>query len=219
MPAINPSLDFRLRRIRSRRAFSLFELLIVVAMMAIIAGIAIPRLQPSVASQLEKTAQVLIDDLAYARSLAVANESSYKITFSSTKSCYALTHSGTNAALDDLPPSLFDDSPGDTASQLTDFEQLPHFGAPVKIHTVLAVSDGSDSVVVTETAVGDVEFRSLGGTTRAETTTIWLASGSRDDRLFLPITINPVTGLASAGELQGRGPVMPVSSAPAPISL
>ena len=95
-------------------AFTLLELLLVVAIVGILVGVLLPNMQPAVYDQLRSTAQIVATDLAYARSLAVANNDNYRITFDLNANQYVLTHSGTNAALNTLPKTPFS-SPGDPA--------------------------------------------------------------------------------------------------------
>ena len=65
----------------SSHAFTLLELLLVVAIVGILVGVLLPDMQPAVYDQLRSTAQIVATDLAYARSLAVANNDNYRITF------------------------------------------------------------------------------------------------------------------------------------------
>ena len=56
---------------RQRAGFSLVELLIVVSLMAVLAGAIIPHMQPDVVSQLTNLAHILVVDLGYAQNLAI----------------------------------------------------------------------------------------------------------------------------------------------------
>jgi prepilin-type N-terminal cleavage/methylation domain-containing protein len=184
---------------RQSAGFSLIELLLVIAVLAILAGLVLPRSNPSLYDQLRAAAQVLRTDLAYARSLAVTNNSSYRITFDATGNRYVLEHSGSKAALDPLPDSPFRD-PDDPATQhVVELERLPHVGPGVRI--VTAASSGTVTQRVT-----DVEFGPLGETTRSSPTVVWLAAGQGADTRYLWLTINPVTGLTDA---EYRGAVGP----------
>jgi hypothetical protein len=51
-----------------------------------------------------------------------------------------------------------------------------------------------------------VEFGPLGETTQSEPTLVWLASGSGTIRRYIPISVNPVTGVSSIGDLQATSP-------------
>lgn len=182
-------------------AFSLVELMIVVALMGILAGMVIPHFQPPLNEQLRGTASVVAADLDYARSLAVTNNSAYRLTFSTAENRYVLTHAGTNAALDALPATPFRPR-GDAPHEHTcDLDQLPHLGATVYLHAVVKHTTSLERV-------GDVEFGPLGGTTRPEPTVVWLLCGADTSRRFLPLTIDPITGLVSVGEIQMTVPVV-----------
>jgi len=184
---------------QANAAFSLIELLIVVAVMGILIGIVLPHFQPPLSEQLHGAASIVAADLEYARNLAVTNGSTYRTTFDLSGNRYVLTHSGSNSVLDTLPSTPFR-PPSDARDEHTcDLDELPHIGATVHVH---AVSEG----VRTWKPVDDVEFGPLGGTTRSEPTTVWLQCGSGHDRRFLPLTISPTTGLVAVGEIQSADP-------------
>ncbi|MBN1396026.1 MAG: GspH/FimT family pseudopilin [Pirellulales bacterium] len=180
------------RRQRTSAAFSLLELLLVIAVAAILAAVALPSAQPAVVEQLRSTARIMAADLAYARSLAVVNNSKYKIDFDLDENRYALSHSGSNSSLDQLPTSPFA-SPGDPSDQyVVDLDELPRVGPKAQL---AAATAGASA-----TAVADIEFGPLGQTTRAAATTIRLTSGSGKQKRYIELTVNPATGIAFIGE-------------------
>ncbi len=186
-------------RRRQSAGFSLVELLIVLAVMGILAGLILPRTNPSLYDQLRSAAQILRTDLAYGRSLAVTNDSTYRLVFDAANNRYILEHSGPRAALDILPDSPFR-SPGDPPDQhVVDLDELPHMGASVRIVTVVTIA------AVPET-VTDVEFGPLGETTRLSPTVVWLAAGRGDDTRYFSLTVNPVTGLTEVEYRASEGP-------------
>lgn len=186
--------------------FSLLELLLVVAIVGILAAVLLPSAQPAVYDQLRSTAQILATDLAYARSLAVANNDNYRVTLNLTSNSYVLTHSGPNPALAQLPPALF--SPGDPPSQHTvKLGDLPHAGPAVRL--AAAATNGASLQ-----SVGDVEFGPLGQTVRPDPTTIWLAAGSGDQKRYITLEVNPVTGLIQIGAYSNVGPPAGVAQVP-----
>lgn len=185
---------------RARAAgFSLVELLVVIAIVAILAGAVITQAQPSIGEGLRATARVVAADMDRARELAVAGSSSYRITFDVAQNSYRLTHTGADSRLDTLPPSPFGD-PQDRPTECTQkLNNLPHLGASVALQSVLRRGAASPSADY-------VEFGPLGETTQSEPTVIWLASGSGAARRYISVTINPVTGVSSIGELQATSP-------------
>lgn len=183
----------------TRRAFSLVELLIVLSIVGVLAALIVPHLDPGMQSQLESAGEIVAGDLAYARSLAVANNSSYEITFNPSGNRYTLRHSGGNTLLDALPPSPHhhpDDPPDE---QITDFDELPHLGPAARLEVVLRMTSPPQQVA-------SVEFGPLGETTRSEPTVIWLSIGGGDGQRRLPIRIDPISGLADVGRLQAAPP-------------
>ncbi|MBW3598848.1 MAG: prepilin-type N-terminal cleavage/methylation domain-containing protein [Planctomycetes bacterium] len=187
------------RKGQSPRGMSLIEILMVVVLMSVMAAALVPQFQPNVASQLESVAQIVAADLDYARSLAVANGSTYRVALDVAGQRYVLTHSGTNPMLDVLPPAPFR-KPGDPPDQhIVELADLPRFGPLVELA-------GAQKVAGSTQVVTDVEFAPLGGTTRSETTLVWLACGQGGDRRYLPIAVDPVTGVTSIGELQLNRP-------------
>jgi type II secretory pathway pseudopilin PulG len=171
----------------------------VIAIVGLLAALVLPRFEPSINDGLESAAQVLSADLAYARNLAVTNGSSYRWTFNIASNQCVLDHSGTNLALEVLPPSPFRRL-GDPADRLTtDFDDLPHLGPAATLVAAQTLSG-------TWQSVADVEFGPLGSTTRVTPTVVWLGAGAADNRRYLSVSIDPVTGLAAIGQLQATPP-------------
>src|SRR5437762_3165015 len=87
------------------RGLTLIELLLTLAVLGILAAILIPQLSGDLPERLSAAAQVVSADLDYARSLAVANNTSYTITFDPGSNRYYLRHSGPNPQFNTLPAS------------------------------------------------------------------------------------------------------------------
>jgi Tfp pilus assembly protein FimT len=192
-----------MRHSHSRRpAFSLVELLIVVATLGIVAAVVVSSSSPDAASHLQSAGAILTSDLAYARSLAVANGSKYRLTFDAGANKYTLTHSGTNAALNTLPSGPMG-VPSDPATQKTaDLAQLPTLGTRVRL---LAVQRGSQSYTQSF-----VEFTPLGATSSSAATTVWLTAGSGAAQRYLAVQVNAVTGLATCGTPTAAAPSLSI---------
>src|SRR5688500_572070 len=123
--------------------FTLIELMIVVALLSLVAATIIPNANPSLRDQLEGAAEILSGDIAFARSLAVANDSNYRIAFDFTQNRYVLTHTGTNPALNDLPRSPYALSSDPTNQHIVRLANLPHLGGTARLHTARALSTSS----------------------------------------------------------------------------
>jgi prepilin-type N-terminal cleavage/methylation domain-containing protein len=178
----------------ARRGLTLVELLITLVVISIVAAMLIPQLGQQIPDQLLAAAEIVAADVEYARSLAVVNNSKYKITFEVPENRYYLMHTGTNTLLHVLPPSAFRQNDDPPDRQTTDLADLPMSNPVVELIRVTA-SGGA------LTSVSDVEFTPLGGTTRPGVTTIWLKCGSGEDALFIPIEVNPATGLVEIGAM------------------
>jgi type II secretory pathway pseudopilin PulG len=177
--------------------------LVVITIMAIVAGVVLTKFDSVSHDQLLGAAQIVAADAAHARNLAVTNNSSYKITFDRAANRYVITHSGTNGALDVLPTSAFHSASGSTTQHATDLSSLPLGSSLVS----LAVVEASNPLSAgTPVEVLDVEFGPLGETTRTLRTTVWLSAGASRERKFIGIEIDPVTGLASIGTVQTTVP-------------
>jgi prepilin-type N-terminal cleavage/methylation domain-containing protein len=182
-------------RHRSIAGFSLIELLLVISIMAILAGLVMPKSGPAIHDQLVSAARIMAADLAYARSLAVAQSSPYRITFDLTNNRYILQ----NSEGKDLPQATFD-SPDDTPKRhVVDLGQLPNMAAVVRL---VAVARGENSM----TQASDVEFGRLGETTCSDPTHIWLSAGQGSAARYIKLSVNPVTGLTMIGDFSGEGP-------------
>lgn len=189
----------------SRRGFcrqagyTLIEILITIAVIGILAAVVIPQMGASVPDQVLGIAQILSSDLDYTRSLAITNGSKYKLTFDLDRNAYVLRHSGTNTALDDLPDHPFRKPSSDPKSLTVSPDDFPRLGTSVKIVSI--VTDETSPKVV-----DSIEFGTLGQTTRAQPTLIWLSSSAGAGEIYLPIRVHPVTGLAEIGDFTTTAP-------------
>jgi prepilin-type N-terminal cleavage/methylation domain-containing protein len=182
-----------------RPGFTLIELLIVFAVVAILVATMMPDTRGSAYDRLESAARVVASDMAYARSLAVAYNSKYRITFDPSNNQYLLEHSGTNSALDTLPNTAFRNTNDPPTQHIVRLADLPGMGAPTELTRAVRVG----SSVQTTT---DVEFGPLGGTMQSEYTVILLAAGNGDDRHRIYLAINPITGLTTIAHTAAEMP-------------
>ncbi len=174
---------------RLHTGFTLLEVLMVIALAGILTAMVLPSAEPSVDEQLRATARILATDLAYARSLAVTNNSRYRVAFDVEGNRYLIEHSGSNPSLDLLPESPFSRTAGPQREMIVALDELPRLGVPVRLEGVF--QDGGSTA--------EVEFGPLGETTAAAETTIWLGAGTGERSRYTWLLIHPVTGLAEVG--------------------
>lgn len=189
------------RRRANTTGLTLLELLIVLSLMVVLAGLVIPRSEPTLRDQLESAAQVLASDLAYGRCLAVVTNSSYCFRFDPANNKYTFQHSGAAASLNDLPRFPYPSAEDTPTQHVVALKDLPHVGATVRLAAVVASGTVSQPV-------GDLEFGPLGGTTRSAGTVIWLCAGKGAAIRYISLSVNPITGLATVGSYSGSGPGM-----------
>jgi prepilin-type N-terminal cleavage/methylation domain-containing protein len=188
-----------------RGGYSLIELLMVIAVMAVVAAALIPSASNSISEQLEAAARVLAADLDYARTLAVTHESKYKAAINTAQHQWTLTHSGTDTALNSLPASPFHLAQEPATQRTTQLRALLGSSVGLSIYSVYA--NGTSL-----TALNEVEFGPLGSTTRSEETVIWLSAGSGRATRYVPVRVNPITGLATVGSFQSTAPPQPAGA-------
>jgi prepilin-type N-terminal cleavage/methylation domain-containing protein len=185
--------------IPARTGFSLFEMLVVLTIMGVLAGIAIPYFSATIADELQSAATVVVADIDYARNLAISNGSDYRLTFDAANNRYQLTHSGTNPLLNSLPSSPFK-APTDTvATQTTRLANLPFSGAEIQLLGALRATGST-------TELTDLTFTALGSTSRTEDTLIWLTAGSGTGRRYIAVRVAAATGIATLDPLTGTAP-------------
>lgn len=182
-----------------RKAFTLVEVIIVFTVIAVVAAMAIRLTEPDAASDLQTAAQVVLIDIDFARSLAASNSSTYRIAFNTSAQSYNIRHQGTNTNFNVLPTTSFH-RVSDSGQQLdAALSDIPALGSAVQIYRV---STGA----FTSGSLSYIDFTPLGGTTNTETSTVWLTSGTGRQQRYLPISVNPVTGLASIGTMVSTAP-------------
>lgn len=185
-----------------RGGYTLIEILITVAVLGILAAVIIPQLGAAATDQVSGAAQIIATDLDYARSLAITNNSKYRIEFQTDQNGYVLTHTGPNAALNLLPVHPFRKPSADAQTLEVALRDFPSVGATVKIASIVTEETSPKSV-------DTIEFNTLGQTTRTQPTVIWLSSSAGAEEIFLPIRVNPITGLTEIGEFTTNVPLTP----------
>lgn len=177
------------RRCRSRAAFTLVEVIIVLGVLAILASLIIPAMHTAGAQSLQSAARKLAADLRLARSLAVQTGSDWSVEFDLATNSYEVTHTGVESV-----PTLR--NPLAAAGQ----EEGPY---EVSFNGVSAGGNLVQQIVLIGVAleqsrapVTDVTFHSGGGTgpSRAEDTLIWIGDRSETGARYVRIRISWITG-------------------------
>lgn len=133
-----------------RQGFTLIELMVVIAIVGVIAGISAPPIFRYVASnRLQTSADRLAADLQYARALSIST--STILRFTSTPAGYQLTDPVSG---DVIREKQFSDEMGLGVNQTADFYPWGMADA-----TVFNISNHSDNVVVNLMLTGIVEVQ------------------------------------------------------------
>lgn len=167
---------------RTRSAFSLVELIVVVAILAIVAALVIPKIGSAGDSQAIAAATILKSDLEVTRSLALTTQQTHSLVFSSDRQSYKVVANYTG---------------GDYAAATA----VAHPVLAQQSFTVtLASKNGMSGVTVVSASFGGaayVTFSSQGEPSSAGTVT--LRSGSTQMQVSIEVLTGTVTVTRTAG--------------------
>ena len=185
---------------RRSPAFTLIEVLIVISLMGILAATIIPSVNPSMREELYAAAEVIEADLGWARTLAVTNNSTYRVTFSTNLHEYDIQHSDpSKPTLHTLPVTPFTPAASTSTKYLVQLQTLSEVSMPIELVGVQTL--GSTLVSVTT-----LDFNFLGATTSTADTKIWIATGKGGERRYLGVRVNHATGLTWVESFQSTLP-------------
>lgn len=177
---------------RPSRGFSLIEILVVVAILAALAGMAVTLSEPSPAARLQMTADMLAADLERAQELALSRGSPHRATFEGAERRFVLKHVGTNAGFHNLPKYV-QTRPSEATTQATyALDERSAYGEYVSVAAFEPASIYVDDEF-------PVQFAADGSLTDGRTATIWLTSTDNGRTVYLPVRIYAVTGVVSIG--------------------
>lgn len=170
-----------------KRGITLVEIVMVVVVMSIAAGLVMISTESFGPQYLQEAAAVLSGDLMLARDAAFTSGADYTVTFDLVQNAYSVAYSGSGSP-PPLERPLSNGSPGSFTVSLAGLHPGGSSGAPVTLYRV--------RTAVSQQDVGTVVFNSRGSTgpARSEDTLIWLARQSGAETRYLKITINWLTG-------------------------
>jgi prepilin-type N-terminal cleavage/methylation domain-containing protein len=172
------------RQFSSRRAFTLVEVSIVVAVMAILIAVALPLMQTGEVELLRSAGDLLASDLRLAQSLAIRDGDNYTLTLAPDG--WKIEYSGAGLA-PELPKPLLGGNGTGYQVRVALFT-----GRPVALAARTAQ---------TNTTVTGITFTATGRTAASEDTRFWLTAGTGPNSRSLPLTVTAATGLITAGDL------------------
>lgn len=173
-----------------RGAFTLVELLMAVAIIAILGYVLLPSVDSIGAQRLDAVARILAADMSLARSLAIQYNTQWSIQFDVPNNRYDLVWSGVGTAppMPENPHALGPQTPGEFRVDVA------------RLGVSTAGSNGAQAagaaLKTSRTSVTDVTFGPLGSTgpQRSEDTVVWLTSGQGTQTKFSRLTVSWVTG-------------------------
>ncbi|GAB6186217.1 hypothetical protein JCM17478_17190 [Thermopirellula anaerolimosa] len=187
------------RRMRTRWAFTLIELLLAFMILAIVLAVAWPSLRPSSHEQLRAAAQIVAAELWQARDYAITFNSKYRVVFDVPGNRLYWKHAGNNPALDVLPADVVVESGGDPKMRVLDLgERSALIG---RVHLL-----GAATFDASAKPVEFVEFGPTGSLETARTAMIWLTDGESPSPRYVTIIIDGVTGSVQVGPIDAMGP-------------
>ncbi|MCL6504228.1 MAG: GspH/FimT family pseudopilin [Pirellulales bacterium] len=172
---------------RQSAGYTLVELLTVLVIVGILAALLIPGTRPSMQARLESAAQIVAGDLAYARSLAISRNRTFRASFQVAENRYTVgPASGVSGSATPLDP-FASDRTGRSGTYVTDLDELPGVTG-VFLYKVAAAGPAGGEYI---------EFGPYGETSHAEESVVWLAGGMGGSERYMAVRVNPVTGLAT----------------------
>ncbi len=184
---------------RSRRAFTLMEMMLAFMILAVVLAVAWPSFRPSSQEQLRAAAQIVAAEITQARDYAITFNSKYRVVFDVPGNRLYWKHSGNNTALNILPEDPLSDGDGDPTRRILDLDERAAVIGRVRL---VGAADFDASAKPTEF----VEFGPTGSLEAARQTMIWLTDGIEPSPRYVAIIIDGVTGSVQVGPLDAIGP-------------
>ncbi|MGB9689948.1 GspH/FimT family pseudopilin [Thermogutta sp.] len=190
---------------KTRDGVTLLELMIVILLMAIIAGLALPGSQPTVHEQLRAAANIVASELELARSLAVSYNSNYTVFIDDVTNGLALRHTGVNAVLNSLPRELITTESSNETVRIVNLTKFRDTIGDVRI----AATAELGAVMRAEKKI---EFGPEGMPTSGLGFIIWLKVGREASTRYVTVIVDGETGKVTRGPLDSAPPPAGLSS-------
>lgn len=171
---------------------SLVEVLVVVAILAALAGAAVSLTEVSPSDRLQRTADMLAADLELVQELAISRGAPHCATFEGAERRFVVKHTGANGAYHALPRYVRTHPQETTTKATYSLDDRSPYGKYVAIA-------GFEPASLYLNDEFPVEFSADGALTDGRTATIWLSSTNDGDTRYLPVRIYAVTGVVSIG--------------------
>jgi len=169
------------------RGFSLLELMMVLAIMSIVAGIMMVSTEGAPVQTLQEASSVLAGDLILARDAALTYGTEYTVQFNLSSNSYSVSHTG-SANPPALERPLGNGSTGDFTVSLGGGHPGGNMGSKASLYRVRTVVTGTDVTAIVFNSRGNT------GPVRSEDTAVWLTQGSGENTRYQKLTVNWVTG-------------------------
>ena len=178
---------------------TLVEVLVVVAILAALAGMAVAYVEVSPSDRLQRTADMLAADLERVQELSLARGAPHRALFEGVERRFILKHTGTNGSLHALPQYVRTSSYEDSKQATYDLDERTPYGKYVRIA-------GFEPSTLYANDEFPLQYGADGALTDGRTATIWLSSTNDGVTRYLPVRIYAVTGVVSVGSTVGTLP-------------
>ncbi|MGQ9505177.1 MAG: pilus assembly FimT family protein [Thermogutta sp.] len=183
----------------ARIAFTLIELMIVLLLMAIAAGLLIPSAAPQTEQQLRAAAYLIAAEIELGRDLAITYNSQYQLAFDLKANRVVLFGKENAGTLAQLPKDLVNNPPSDSTHRVTDLSTVPGLWGQVRIAACAEFGP-------TLTPKTEIVFDPTGVLESGKSFLVWLKAGNSTSARYITVVFDHSTGQVSIGSMNGTPP-------------